>query len=705
MTPLRAIIILLTGLVGIAGLSSLFIYRKESRLEAFQEHLREAQRQIETDPPAAVAEIEVALRLQPDNQEALLKLFDTIAYFEPERGRQLLERLSHLGIEPEKLIYRELQMAMTRGDGSPIAGLMARLEQNQPLGREGTLARAYGLLAQGQAEIALPLLAELAAAHPNDRELRLITAQLLAQDQQLIQRIRAKNILMELSRQHDETGFRAALILLHAGTLPLFPEDISWVTARLRTHPWLREGLARVSAPEIRRIITNSLPHDPEFARICAEELLAGTPETEDWNLALYVAQTARDTGLAARAAAWVAANAPDRAESRLLLARQAAADADYARALELINAIAAAGQEADSTNLVRTAGYILQNHYPALQPEQRERLIDLVFDAPQPEIPVLVETGTYLLNRTETNRDAIINRMLEHIRDIDPGKLGTWLLSVRGYEHVLQVIDHTTALSSAQLLPIRLDALMMLERTDDVRALLDEAGAVMEPWRQQLFQIGVASDSGDAATALRIIEQFLAEMPPAARPFLFLVSRKAAENGSPGLQAAALERAYQAGLTFPFAESLTYLQWLVGQMRSDEATRFTAFCRTLRPDNPVYINNHTYMLLINGLQIEKSIRDMESLLDENPRSAPFQLTLALAELLGGYTGRAREHLESIDGLDAIDDPRSRLTIAIILAGSGNSAAAAEILETLDLSQFLPLERRLVDLYTRDGTF
>ncbi|NBD37697.1 MAG: hypothetical protein GVY10_03915, partial [Verrucomicrobia bacterium] len=92
------------------------------------------------DFPGATSAFEKALSKDPSHPEAGFALFDAIAFFEPERAEELLEKLADTSLPAERIQARRLQLALRANRMEEARRLAADLQ-----GEKETFEVLHGL--------------------------------------------------------------------------------------------------------------------------------------------------------------------------------------------------------------------------------------------------------------------------------------------------------------------------------------------------------------------------------------------------------------------------------------------------------------------------------------------------------------------------------------------------------------------------------
>lgn len=705
MSRAKAAILLLSGILVIVGMASLLVFLEERGDRIVRDHMDEAEAALaEGDLLVAEAALEAVLEREPEHIEAAQQLFDTVAYFNPARGRELLEVLRSAGADPEALAYRAVGMALAENDLEAAEAAVAGLEALKPLGREGQLARLRVLLAEGDFEAAAPLFEAVLDAYSGDRQARFISGQIFAAEEDLLLRIRAKDTLMRLLDKPDEVSFKSAVFLFGARRLPLFGADLRAAADHLAEHPHLEEGIARLEAPLVRGLVSELAGVRPELAFEISRLLVKRPGATPgDALLRVYSGQEAGKTATVKEAAETLLEQQEWGTDGIAILSRQLILEDRHAEALYLIAEALAA--EPESEVLLRVLLWQLMTQSDGMDKAEALRLADAIRAHPKTDPRSYLMAANAILNREPGRSEAVYAAAEARLGGDHLIRLCRWLLERGQPERVLALIPERAALRDLDRMSVHFEALLALGRFDDARDLLSVARALLAGWQYDFLLAQVRLQAGDPAGCRELLAGLLDDPPPAARSALFGMAAMAAGSEAPELERAAYELAHATGQVFPMEHAMAYLGKLLGDGNLEESLRFSAYCRNLYPENPFFINNNSYLKAISGREIEDCIADMRAVVERFPDVHYFRLTLALSELIGGYPGRALETLGKLDASVELVEPRTKLAWAVVLAGNGEQQKASPVLDEIDVESLMQPEQDLVSRYFLDGRF
>ncbi|MEX0325984.1 MAG: hypothetical protein AB3N33_07855 [Puniceicoccaceae bacterium] len=703
MTNLRASLFILIGILMIVGFFSALIYLEERGETAYREGLKTAREALEAGQlEAAREQLEALVESDPEKTGAAVALFDTVAFFDRDRARQLLDILKERELEREKLLYRQIRFHVMESNGDAVGLLAGEARALQPRSLDGSLAMLQVRLFEGNVEEGLPLLVELAEAHPANRHLKFISAELFSLQESMLERIMAKDRFMDLLDQPDDYSFLAAVQLISKPKLPLFADDLRAVADHLEGHPYLDQGLAQLPIDAVRQLSDRLAGTAPDLAFHIGNQLIRRPDASlQDQLVYLYTGQAAGELdAVHATADSLLEKPTHDQMEA-ILLTRQLAMRGEYAKAGAIVEELLQS--EPGSPVALELLVWLADNHFKVMPETAQAWLAEAIQRHPESSPAAWLLANGTLMTLRPADRDSLIRAAIRRYAGTELLALGRWLLQAGEAELVLELLPAETLPADPDAFLLHYQALLALKRYPAARQLLGQESLPLADWERDLLlaRVHLLEENREACAAL--ISQLIPTLPAAGRSNLFNLAEMARSIDSPALQRMAYERSYATGVPFPLQHAMTYLAMLLEARDLQLALRFTAFCRNLVPENLFYINNHCYMRLLAGREVEASIADMREVVEADPEFREFRLTLALAELIGGYPGQARETLEALGDRSDIGDPRSRLSIALVLAGSGELGPAREILDSIDTAFLMTEELELIDAYFREA--
>lgn len=270
----------------------------------------------------------------------------------------------------------------------------------------------------------------------------------------------------------------------------------------------------------------------------------------------------------------------------------------------------------------------------------------------------------------------------------------GAWLNQQGEFKRTLGVLPLAEARQRMDLFILHLDALASLGRWAEIEAILKDKAAPLPPVYREAFKARCVLQLKDPrlaavgwnhalAAAENNLEElwWLAdyagkngELEPARKAYRAWIGR--VRDPRPGYQALA-RLIEQRGAT-------TELRDLLGEMLK----RW--------PEDPALRNDHAYLTLLLGEQLEACRRTAEELVALNPDSLPHRTTLALAcYRQQDFAGALRAYADQdYDWKSAL--PGNRAVYAAVLAANHSAAPARRLARDLPAEALRPEEAALV---------
>lgn len=690
---------LLTGLVYFLGVH---LPRKAAD-EAYQTGQAALQR---GDLEAALAAFEETFRRMPAHPEAGWLLYDQVAPVDPDRGRAILAVLEDKGLSRQEVLARRIQEQLRAGDLEAARSLLPELEVEMPWAFEASYARLLLLFLEGRQEAVLKEFSDLINLYPEERKLQLLHGRVLLASDRLTNRVRGKRILLDLLDRGDFASLEASLLLSTQSETPLFENDMVTIGGHLQHHPFLEPGLARLGTPLIRGLALRYYASTPDLA-FRLSQILEKRPDAgpKDRLLWLEMAQEQGNPDLVQSQVAALGAKDKPLPDELLILARQRFLEGDGMAALGYLERLLEAepGSEGALRLLVRMLSADEGTYGDAL----RLALCQPVLDHPAADAQLVFNAAQLSIRLDPVSREKVLSRVFNRYSVEAPVPLGLWLLGVGEADLALDLVPPTQALSDAGSFVVRFTALLESAQFGPARELLEAAHGLLSPLQLRLAQARLSLAEGNAGEAKLALRTALETMgsAPEDKGNLFAMARLAGDLQDTVLRRQILDRAQAGGLVFPTALALDYLGQLLDDKDFEAAKRFTAYCRNLEPQNPVFINNDSYLQILEEKNLETCVEDMRALVDAHPRVPVFRITLALAELLGGYPEVAMASLEQDEQSLEFDDLRSKFIFVLVLAGNGKNSLARSMADSIDTAALMPIEVALLNRLLISGNF
>jgi tetratricopeptide (TPR) repeat protein len=660
----------------------------------------EGQRALEDNRvEAAVASWERAFAEQPGHPEAGLALFDAIAFFEPERGEEILAKLERAGLPEGRLLARRVELALEADQLEAARDYMDAIDGSGDPGFDIEYARLRVLLAEGKTGESLERLNELIQIHPTSREVNLLHGQILYATGSMLNRARAKTVLMDLLGRTDTTSFKAAGLLVVMPELPLFDADLERVVDHLSGHPFLEAGLQQLQAGDLRRMAVRIADHDPAVGLRLAAPLMdreASTPE--DRVLYLSLAQAAGQWEEVEPTVQSLQKASERTASETLVLVRQDFLQGRNGDAIARLRAVLE--KEPDNPAALQVLIDRMSQSLVELSDAEQLELLEMIAGHPGADVQLLLRAYGTRIERFPDQRESLIGEVIARFRDSDPEALGFWLIAMGEPAEALTVVPEGAGRTSLPAFSVRYEALAALGRHEAMDLLIESAEGLLSEFQQSLARARLAILKERDDEAARWLEISLEKMDAEVeRGRLFDIAGMARGVEAREVQRLAYQRAFAGGLAFPRQHALAYLESLLNDDDLDDAKRFANYLRSLNPENPIYINNDCYLDVILERNLEEVILTMSDLVEDHPETSHFRVTLALAQLLAGYEEAAMKTLDESEVSLDLESPQSKFAFAMVLAGSGQRGMARNMIDSLDRDALLEVERQLLDRF------
>lgn len=439
--------------------------------------------------------------------------------------------------------------------------------------------------------------------------------------------------------------------------------------------------------------------HRGQDASALMEEILAANPPDEDlMKLASLVWGESRHKEQLLRPLKIYAEKHPEDSAHSLRLARVQVESADPAEMAEGMHRAWQAAEQDTDTGLAAIE-YLAS--LDSLPPEQNARLIQRLRQHPKAggwhETQALTRQARLdPARRPQYVQEAITQaqgkkreELLPHVR---------WLVEQKEFAQVLTILSEAEAKTYQPLLENYLTALTMLGRFDDLERLVGdpEVNQLLNQTMRAFYRAHLA---------------FVTRKPPREVREALTLARSAAEvekRGEICLRLAEYaeqrghmdiaQQAYKSASQISRTERAGHL----GLLRASEANGDTGvFLEAARaaverwPDDPLFVERLAYAHLIVGHQIEKSLHEIERLLEQRPGDPGRLLMLALACWRLGDSASVARHLEATDlaGLS----PGQRAIYAAIADEKAGRLKAEALRGIPAQATLLPEERRFLE--------
>lgn len=677
------------------------VHLPEKEAEAlYQEGLGHEQ---EDRPAAALAAYEAAFRKHPAHPEAGFAVVDAIVFFDREKATEVLNRLERKEQPAERILSRRITLALQEDQVEKAERLAVELEEHEPLGREGAFARLHLLLKTDEVEAGLGLLDELVNVYPSDRRIRLLQAQVLYATGSMVNRVRAKTLLLDLLERVDVLSFRSAVMVGLMEGLPLFEADLSQIAAHLENHPLLEAGTAQLELPELRSLALNFAQTEPGTAFLLGRYLADREEATErDRSFVLMVAQRSGRVSEVEDLIADLAAKETPTLSEELILARQDFLEGKTTAGIGRLRKVLEEAPE--NTRAMRLLVDRLAQPDGEMEAGDQLQICELLLEHPEAGPDILLRVYQLRISLEPDRREALIAEAVERLAGEHPLQTAFWLVANDDAGRALELVSDDEAGKDLNAFSARYQALAALGRYTDGEAMVKRHAALLSPFQRSLARARLALLEGDREKArIHVAGTLESVQTPDEKSGLFELAAMAGEIGAASLQRDAYAAAFEGGLIFSTFDALSYLELLLKEKSAARAKAFTAYMRNLEPENPLYINNDCYLGILLDEDLQASVAEMSQLVEAHPERSHFRVTLALGQLLEGDGEKARATLDSSEVSLDLDSPRGKFAFALVLAGSGNRGMAHNVVASIERSDLMREEQQLLERFLFDS--
>lgn len=337
----------------------------------------------------------------------------------------------------------------------------------------------------------------------------------------------------------------------------------------------------------------------------------------------------------------------------------------------------------------------------PDLSPDEKTRLLQMLERDKSKKITDALLAADLRLQLHPDQAQQIYDQTIAAWNNSDTADLTTlahWLNTHRQPERVLSLFSLEQGFKDNQLLLTRLDALALLQRWDDINALLGHPDLTLDPSVLESFRARTAQEQGVIMDA--DVHWMHAISLAAGDPYkLRFVANFAEQSQAYGIAL----KAYDQLAKFPEQTDFAYratqrLSARAGDIGVERAAAEKIANR--KPDDPNAVAQLAYLNLLAGVDVETNASTVRALVDKFPGRLSYRITAALAALRQNDPGAAMAEFKPA-GAPAIDwertPPAWRAVYAATLRANEQEDAARQIITTIPKDKLSPEERRLIE--------
>jgi predicted Zn-dependent protease len=334
------------------------------------------------------------------------------------------------------------------------------------------------------------------------------------------------------------------------------------------------------------------------------------------------------------------------------------------------------------------------------LPPGQMREIQKLLLKQPDQTATIrLLERDIELRLRPDL-REAILDHAAIAFKKLDSDSLHSfmgWLNSKGEFGRVLEILPAEVTMQRSDHFIQYLDALAGLGNWTEVRRLLQRKDTPLEGVYLEAYRARAATQMKDD---IGVHAHWRAALRHAdGRPAdLWFLAGYAERNG----EFEQARRAYRALINAhpnPYPAYEAFARLIEKQGSTSELRDLLREMVRRWPMNLALRNDHAYLNLLLGRELDESLQTADDLVRESPRSLPHRTTLALACYRQKYYAAALELYlgEELDWSRIL--PGNRAVLIAVLAANGKTNEATQLAQTLPAQLLRPEERQLVERY------
>ncbi len=298
-------------------------------------------------------------------------------------------------------------------------------------------------------------------------------------------------------------------------------------------------------------------------------------------------------------------------------------------------------------------------------------------------------------INAAPADADKIIQKAIDRFISVDPGILGTWLISHGKVEETLTLLTEP-AKTNADAYLARLHALLREKRFADLDAAFREPPKSVSTVELEMVRAAAAHQQGDSPKETNAWNNALAQAALDQTRNRYIELAQFA--GSIGATKAARDSwvaAVRVGWgQIPLSRDLLPVLSALAQEGSidDLISMYRGLLR-FEPKNPELINNYNYLtLLTNVTPPDAAVKEFEKLVETYPKAVELHSGLAVAYLMANRPQDALAQVPYLEKSKQLSPIMRKAIEGTALMLKGDEAAGKARLDELDWKLFMPCE-------------
>lgn len=434
---------------------------------------------------------------------------------------------------------------------------------------------------------------------------------------------------------------------------------------------------------EILPLLADSIPRDPRVMLLFARQALQEEriEAALDWSRALV-------------------ATVPDDPSTQLFAARTRLLEADLFASLQAVRHLftAAADPGSDGATALRLLVDLFNGM--VFSPAERSQLASLIEAHPLAGARERLTASLIRLQEKPEDRDQIIASMVSSFRESDPILLSQWLQGIGEYEKSLEILESAptdNAVASNEAVQMQLGAYLSLGKDAEALDFLARyEGAIGTSDSEFIrFILMVREGNRDRRSLDEQARKTLNAIQEASDPRSLLVfSRISASAGLIDRALEALNAIDTTSLPPNIAAQVIYtrINLLIVMKRSRDAFELGMDKIEVVQQQPVMLNNITYIGLLLGREVSSQVERLRTLVDNNPGLGVLAGTLAYASLLDHGIAEAWTYYQLVPEEFRKNNSASILLGAMLAFENGEAEQARQDISRIDFEDLLPEE-------------
>ncbi|WP_193212270.1 hypothetical protein [Luteolibacter marinus] len=300
---------------------------------------------------------------------------------------------------------------------------------------------------------------------------------------------------------------------------------------------------------------------------------------------------------------------------------------------------------------------------------------------------------------RIEANpgdREQIFREAIDRFLAVDPGPLGTWLVRHNRSAQAVELLEEPAKSSSSAYLAW-LNALLRLDRHDELEVALDSPPASTDMVEVELVRAAIARYHGNRAAATAAWTRALnqAAFDGSRNRFIEIAGIAQGYDAKGAVEDAWVGAVCSGWGPLPlYTDLLHVFGRLAVKGRSEDLLAMYRVMLRFEPQNPELINNFNYLALIHGILPPEQVADaMEALVAQHPEMPELDSALMLARMMDGDVEGALGLVPKVRASERVAPMMKEALEGSALVLAGKTAEGRALLSQVNWRIFMRQER------------